>query len=94
MDWIGVSDELLDEVEQLVNAAGRSDAGRTIVDNLLGEGEFDAAFESLVAQAASVGVRFPAGLLDRIEAEVVDADEEAFTGEFDDDLRKLRLIAE
>ncbi|WFR71594.1 hypothetical protein P9209_22540 [Prescottella defluvii] len=92
-DWIGISLDLLDEVEQLVNAADRSDANRTIVDNLLGEGEFDTAFELLVAEAARRDVHVPARLLDEIEAEVVDADEDAFTAEFGEDLRKLRLTA-
>lgn len=92
-DWAGISLDLLDEVEQLVNAAGRSDANRTIVDNLLGEGEFDTAFESLVAEAVRRDVRVPARFLDEVEAEIVDADEDAFTGEFVEDLRKLRLTA-
>lgn len=79
MDWVGVSLELLDEVEELVNAADRSDANRTIVDNLLGEGEFDTAFELLVAEAVRRGVHVPAQLLDEIESDVADADEDAFS---------------
>lgn len=92
-DWIGFSREIEDEVEQLVNAAGGSDANKEFVFEFQAQGLSDLAFECLISEAAELKVRFPVRLLDQIDAEFVEADDEAFSDQFVENLRTLRLIA-
>lgn len=92
-DWIGFSREVEDEVEQLVDAAGGSDANKKFVFEFQAEGLFDLAFACLIGEAVALRVRFPVRLLDQIDAEFVEADDEAFSDEFVEDLRALRSIA-
>lgn len=92
-DWIGFSREIEDEVEQLVDAAGGSDANKEFVSEYQAQGLFDLAFGCLIGEAVRLKVRFPVRLLDQIDAEFTEADEGAFTDQFVEDLRALRLIA-